>query len=256
MCTALLAGCSIKEDREECPRYVSVDMSGADIETLLGSGCEQLHLGLVPMGECKAESAASVSLPLEDLPGSYEFEAPREGLRLWGVCSAGGDYCGSGGFVISAGMQCPPVYAWRMELPPGGDDEVPLSLHKEFCRLDIYFKEGFMSGCEYRITGNSCGVDEDGSPLEGGFECALSPDESGLCRVRVPRQADGSLRLRITGGEEEVRVFAIGEYILRSGYDWRAADLGDVTVTVSFTSTSATFIIDLWQKTRYIDVAF
>ena len=251
---ALLHGCSIREDRTQCPRYVTVDLSEVRAQELMDEGYETLHLGLVPATDAGLMSAGRTSLPLESLPREVEFETSREELRLWGICCDALDYSGEGEIIIPKGSACPSFYGFRAIVAESGDTVVPMQLHKDFCNVSIRFREGYSRSCGYSISGTVCGCDGEGNPIDGEFEHNLEPDADGNCSVCIPRQKDGSLRLRISGGEEVLRVFAIGEYILQSGYDWTAADLEDISVTVSFVSSTATFSIDMWQKSIIIDV--
>ena len=51
------------------------------------------------------------------------------------------------------------------------------------------------------------------------------------------------------------RIFAIGEYILDSGYDWEAPDLGDITLEIDYVDGAARINIDQWSKTLYFSIA-
>ena len=75
-----------------------------------------------------------------------------------------------------------------------------------------------------------------------------------MCSVRIPRQSDASLILSITENEDVLREFALGEYIIKSGYDWTAEDLEDVEVVVDYTKVDVTFRVNDWQDTVSFDV--
>lgn len=248
---SLCQGCSIKEDRADCPRIVVVDMSEVDAWPFIEDGCEKLQMGLQSVGPGDYSSSLGLALSPDGLPGECEFEAPREELRFYAQCCGG-----TLGALIPLGSDCPVVYGCTQDIDAGSDVTVPLQLHKQFCTINILFKEGPLPSCEYSVTGSVCGYDVFGQEVPGDFGYTLRPGSDGRCSVRVPRQADNSLRLRITGDGYVVRIFAIGEYIAQSGYDWTAEDLEDIDLTVSFTSATAAFEIDMWQKTVTIDVQF
>ena len=85
----------------------------------------------------------------------------------------------------------------------------------------------------------------------------LFPSSDGLCRLRIPRQLDGSPRLEIDFLDSgEVRTFPVGEYILESGYDWDAADLKDISLEMDFSRSSLTFTISKWKKTLSYEITF
>ena len=56
--------------------------------------------------------------------------------------------------------------------------------------------------------------------------------EEGVYQVRVPRQVDASLETMMLSNQEIVNRLPLGEYIIRSGYDWTATDLSDVSVAL------------------------
>lgn len=120
-------------------------------------------------------------------------------------------------------------------------------LHKSFCRLDVRLTSG-STPVRYgvRIDGRVCGYAADGSPADGLFGVALRPDDAGCCSVRVPRQKDASLALSLVDETDVLRRFAIGEYIVRSGYDWTAPDLEDIEVTIDFSRSVLDLRTEKW----------
>ena len=86
-------------------------------------------------------------------------------------------------------------------------------------------------------------------PLYGSFEFLL--EDGGLeegYKAVLPRQMDASLMLVIDDGGGSPQAFALGQYIVSSGYDWTAPDLEDITVTLDYALTEIRLIISGWDS--------
>ena len=66
--------------------------------------------------------------------------------------------------------------------------------------------------------------------------------------MRGPRQKDNSLRLEGIEDGNLLRVFALGEIIAASGYDWTTENLRDVTVEIDYSKTDVIFTIEGWKQ--------
>jgi len=72
---------------------------------------------------------------------------------------------------------------------------------------------------------------------------------------RLPRQVDGSLMLEVLGaGGEVIRTFALGEYILRAGYDWSAPSLEDIHIVMDLSVNRMDVIIGNYTDTRQFEI--
>ena len=70
----------------------------------------------------------------------------------------------------------------------------------------------------------------------------------------LPVQMDGSLRLNVMAYDGTLlRSFALGEYILQSGYDWNAEDLEDIRIEVDIVHSSL-LLYSSDKVTRYFTV--
>ena len=72
--------------------------------------------------------------------------------------------------------------------------------------------------------------------------------------VRVPRQEDASLALKIQDVDGYEKTFALGEYIAESGFDWNRPDLQDVLVQIDYARTQVIFTINDWRKVIDFDM--
>ena len=60
--------------------------------------------------------------------------------------------------------------------------------------------------------------------------------------------------LEVSDGTEVLKIFALGKYICASGYNWKAADLSDITVGIDYTRTKLTVSVRGWDEVYEFDV--
>ena len=150
-----------------------------------------------------------------------------------------------------------------------------VELHKEFCTVSFTLGEdGYSSPYNIEVWGNVAGVSAwDLMPVLGEFRYAPM-QKNGVYQVRVPRQEDNSLELvmleisrqaRNDNGEmpdqvghdgEKVVVdrLPLGEYIARSGYDWTAEDLADVSVALDLEKQQVMITVSGWDGVVVMDI--
>ena len=247
-----LGSCSVREDRSACPSLVVLDCSGVDADALMALGCDELTWTL-----SAEDFRREGRFPVDELPSEYIVEVPRgaEG-RL--VVTAGDDglFDPDAGLRIPEGASCPPLLSFQASVdaaPP--EVRVPVILFKRYALLEIRLRDLLQESLDYSVLGDVCGYGPDLEPLPGTFRVPLSPDGDGRCRLVLPAQTDGSLSLCVYRYGELDRVFAIGEYILDSGYDWEAPDLADITLEIDYVDGAARIQIDQWSKTLYFTIA-
>lgn len=245
---AVSVSCTVLENRSACPCTLYLDMSDP-----ANGVCDTLTVNVwTPEG-----FSSLISVPRDEYGKVRTIEIPSR--RGAGICvidaSASSRYiCGAGGGVfIPTGEQCPQAYMYSSFCETGAEwcsDTVRVS--KNFCGVTLNFISPDMELYEIKITGNVSGYSSMGEPVPGIFE--YSPEGSGQCYFRIPRQTDESLQLGISvsGGHE--KIFALGQYIRQSGYDWTRRDLEDLAVTIDYASTSLVITIDEWSTTVEYDV--
>lgn len=246
-----LGSCSVKEDRALCPCFLTLDLSGV----------EQLHLrkeGLDALGvyvtDCNG-FVAEDNIALEDCVQEYVVAVPRGVIDLCvGASGYGGVFSAADGLSIPEGEQCPVVYMYADKIAAEGNSiRKAAILHKNWCRIDLNMKNtvsGYTRPFHVSVVGNICGYSTDGTPKEGPFSCESERSRAGVCQVRVPRQIDDSLWLRVHFEDaDEIRGFPLGAFMSSSGYDWTAADLEDIQVSMDFARSAVTLTISSWQRT-------
>ena len=247
-----LCACSVREDRSACPCLVVLDCSAVDAEVLAGSGCEELRW-ILSAEDFRREG----TFPADDLGEGCIVETPRGAqARLTATAGDDGRFDPDAGLRIPEGESCPPLFAFLSSVdasPP--EVRVPLILFKRHAVLEIRLRGLLQEGLAYAVLGGVCGYGPDLDPVRGPFRVSLSPDGEGRCRITLPAQTDGSLVLCVYRYGELDRIFAIGEYILDSGYDWEAPDLRDIALEIDYVDGTARINIDQWSKTIYFSIA-
>ena len=237
--------CCIKEEREECPCRLIVDLAEVDsadvasVGVLLASRSDFSY-----MGERTADSYGKDEVIL----------VPRDELFL-NVCHGDEDMMGTDGLKIPEGEACPPVYLYSALIDASESEFVrhQVRMHKCHCVMSIYVEgEGFPF--EMTVKGGVCGYDAAGYPRSGDFFC--TPDEMGESSYSVilPRQTDASLLLQINDGTGVVKTFALGEYIKACGYDWTDYDLKDLTVGIDYARTQIVIAVQGWDEVYDFDI--
>lgn len=257
-CSAIaLCSCTVKEDRQICPCCLTLDFSSLERAWLMDEGYSTIDLAIA------SDDGFSdfQSWPLDALTDEYALPVPRNGVCVTAMCSEGDAVLGDDGFTIAEGSPCSRNMAFSQRfLPSSDEDRLLVSLHKNYCNLEIRLKTSTGASArpfQIRVDGEVNGSLLDGTPKEGAFSYFSAPSSEGLCTAAVPRQKDSSLRLGIYFLDNgEIRSFPIGEYIIESGYNWNALDLEDVSVIVDFSLSGLEVNISNWKKTLSFDITF
>jgi len=280
-----LSSCSIKEDRDGCPCWMTVEMPG-----------QAGHDGTVVLrlrgnsDEDAVDYEYQVTEAVRVDVGALEYEVPRGSVGVSAVAfsneipvragydglKAGYDG-GSAGYDgdeirVPVGEQMDSLYGFfKMYHTRCESVLCDVELHKEFCTVSFTLGEdGYSSPYRIEVWGNVAGVSAwDLMPLEGDFRFAPSP-EDGVYRVRVPRQHDASLELVMLeipdqvgydgerAGDDGERVVVdrlpLGEYIARSGYDWAAEDLADVHIALDMEKQQVMITVSDWDGVVVMDI--
>ena len=278
-----LSSCSIKEDRDGCPCWMTVDLS--DVAESRWKSPERQsnteYQGVTKSLESRQHIAESVVLRLrgnsdEDEVdyafkmtetvntevGALEYEVPRGsvGVSVIGMPDRVG-HDGIAGYDgdeirIPVGEQMDSLYGFfRMFYTRCESVLCDVELHKEFCTVSFTLRDkGYESPYDLEVWGNVAGVSAlDLMPLEGDFRFAPSP-EDGVYRVRVPRQVDNSLELVMLEDSEIVDRLPLGEYIAMSGYDWTAENLEDVHIALDLENQQVMITVSGWDGVVVMDI--
>lgn len=246
LCIMISSGC-VKEDREECPCRLIVDLSEVDTSRISSVNIMLAgYGGLVYEGQRYAESYL-----MDDV-----ISVPRDHLFL-NVSYGDDNMMTADGLRIPEGEGCPPVYLYSAFVDASDREFVRKSVDmcKSHCVMTIYVEgDGDDFPFDMLIKGNVCGYDGAGHPSPGGFCCAPEMIGESVFRVVLPRQTDASLFLEVNDGTDVVKRFALGEYVKACGYDWTEPDLKDITVGVDYSRTMITVAVQGWDQVYEFDI--
>ena len=242
----LAIGCSIKEDRNDCPSRLILDLSGVDT-----SFVKFLNIRAVLDGEVVLQDKVSAI----DFAHEYIADVPHGDLlvNVWGGGEGRASF--NDGLIIPYGCECPPLYMHSFGADTRGEScRRVVELCKNYCRLTV--KMDGVDQIPYSLTfkGNVDGYMQDGLPSNGDFSCVAYPSGQGESDALMPRQLDSSLLLEVDDNSSVSKVFAIGEYISASGYDWTEKNLKDVTICLDFYVTDMKITVEGWDKEYIYDI--
>ena len=241
--TMLLMSCSIKEDRDGCPCWMTVEMPGQvrhDSAVIL-----RLHGNY---DEGAMDYAYKISESIKADVGILEYEVPRGSVGVSVVNPAR--------LAVPVGEQMDSLYGFfKMYHTRCESVKCDVELHKEFCTVSFTLvDEHYESPYDIEVRGNVSGVSPwDLVPVSGAFKYAPVAEE-GVYRLRIPRQVDASLEMVMLSNQEIVSRFPLGEYIIRSGYDWSATDLSDVSVALDLEKQQVMVTVSGWDEIVVMDV--
>lgn len=239
-----ICGCSVKEDREDCPCRLFLDMAGTDMTAMS-------PLALYVSSDDGPVCEAVLADPVE----TYVVEVPRTGLSVQ-VWSGGGNMVSQQGLTIPVGSDCPRIYMHSSSVVANGDyvrDTVVL--RKNYCMLTMLFSE-MESPYALVLSGEVAGYDQTGAPRPGKFQVPVPVDTamSASTQVCLPRQNGGELLLEIADGSGNIKTFPLHKYIAAVGYDWAEPDLKDLKLTLDYTMTAVTLVIQGWDEEFVFDI--
>ena len=277
----LLPSCFVKEDRDGCPCWMTVDLSDVAESRWKSPEVQSNieHQDVTKPPESCSNVAENVLLRLrgnsdEDAveyeyqmteavradAGTLEYEVPRGSVgvsavafsrRVTGRAGNDGDE-----IRIPIGEQMDSLYGFfKMYHTRCESVLCDVDLHKEFCTVSFTLGEdGYTSPYDIEVWGSVAGVSVwDLMPVQGDFRYA-PVQKNGVHQVRVPRQVDNSLELVMLEDSEIVDRLPLGEYIARSGYDWTAENLADVNVALDLEKQQVMITVSGWDGVVVMDI--
>ena len=244
--SVLAASCSVKEDRTPCPCWVEVHFAERS----------EVFAPVNLMGFCEG-SDFSDTFRAEMHPDYYLREVEKGYYDFVSIEGAGIRQKRQDMFMlIDYGSQADSVYWHHAEVDATGEEaRVVVDFAKQFATvfLDIRKEPGDMKIYRFHVDGNVCGFEIiSGRPAEGAFSC--EPETlpgSAVTTVRVPRQVDDSMSLRITYDDGEGHAsssdYPLGKYIAGLGYDWNAPELKDIYITVDVIGGRINIGVSGWE---------
>lgn len=248
----LLSGCSVKEDRSECPVYVTV-LTDAFAREGHSEGTVSFDAGTLLHRERVGFLSA--------IGRGVTHPCPRGPLRASVLSGTEGSTLDeSGALRVLPGMQADLLWAWRASFTANGDEwVVEAEPHKQYCLVQFLFDGSPTAPGDYpwrfRMKAGCNGTDiYTLEPLAGDYVCTVGPNAVGRWLGVLPRQRDNDMVLEVytpwsddpSRGEAEYTI-DLGRAFAEKGYDWTAEDLEDIAVTVGFSSVGLTISVADWE---------
>lgn len=243
----LLVSCTIKEDRGECPCWLTV---------VLQEG-ERLSPDLV-LRVWNPEPIVDETLHAVDYPEGVERTVPK-GVVTLAAHSPLHRMAGSGSLLlIPDGQECDSLLTHRSVVECLGEtarDTVHLRRQYATVFLTIEnLEEGMRYPYDLVVRSGVDGFDIlEGCPHAGPHSLPLAPLSEGEYAFRVPRQLDGSLTLDLYLEGDLIDSYPIGAHILKAGYDWDAVDLPDIRIGMDYGRSEPHIVIEPWQDGAVYD---
>ena len=218
-----LTACSVKENRSDCPCWLTVRASYPNEVVSVWYGTRTLF---------------------EDLDGQQvDLQVPRGTVDV---------LASRGRFTVEEGHQMDELFASVSHVDTQAEEvEVIPYLHKQFATVYVEFKDTEDGRVPHtlRVDGNVKGADKRTlQPVPGVFRCTPEESSGGGYELRVPRQKDDSLVLRRFDAEgSEFAPIPLGQIIKMAGFDWSEESLGDVSVLADIPAMTFQITVMDWE---------
>ena len=260
---ALLLGlpsaCSVKEDRAECPVYVTVLT-----DRFLQRGLDTGTLSFAAVRLIGRETIGFLSY----IRNGYVQACPRDYARVSVLSGADPAWLTDDALVIPQGREAGLVWAYGTAFSANADEYVvDAEPHKQYCLVRFLF-DGSPTAPEgypwrFRLRAECAGMDlYTLEPLPGDYAEPVGPNGVGEWFGVLPRQRTNNMKLEVylpdpdspSAGQTEY-VVDLGRAFAEQGYDWSLADLKDIEVQVGFTSAEVTLDVREWEHDdHYLDI--
>lgn len=247
----LAAACSVKEDRRECPVYVTV-LTDRFVQGGLDAGTVSFSASSL----IKRENISFLSV----IGKGYTQACPRDYARAAVLSGLDNGRLMEEALIYPPGQQADLLWIGGETFSKNADEYViDVKPHKEYCLVQFLFDESPRAPEAYpwrfRIKAACAGLNiYTHEPIEGEYSCAVGPNAVGEWYGVLPRQKDNNMLLELflpyEGSETEGRLdytIDLGKAFQKTGYDWTAEDLKDVAIKVGFASVEISVTIQDWE---------
>ncbi len=243
--------CSVKEDRMECPAYV----------TVLTDRFAQRGLqdGTVSFSSDHLLARDEINF-LSYLREGYEQACPRDFARAAVLSGVENSRLSEDNLFVPPGRQADLLWAFGASFSAEEDsyvlDAVP---HKQYCLIKFLFGEEPTAPADYpwrfRLLADCSGMNiYTLEPVRGTYRSIVGPNAVGEWYGVLPRQKENNMRLEVylpdgadgTEGRTDY-VLDLGKAFEKQGYDWRREDLADIAVKVGFSEAGITLTVQEWE---------
>lgn len=241
---ASLAACSVKEDRMECPCYVSVK---ADAR----ADC------LVSFFSSEGALLERRIITADELTSGENYTKIRKGDIYVSVLQNMGDMLLSDTRIVRCqdGRESAPIYSCCIPGTAVGEDLlVEGLLRKQHAVVTLVFRnsDGLVYPYDIKVSGACNGLDLlSQKAVEGEFVFRPGIDDKLRASVTMSRQNSAEpiylyLLDKQTGAV--VATLDLGYYIRQTGYNWDAEYLADISIIIDYARMSLTIGVADWEE--------
>lgn len=240
----MVCSCSVKEDRMECPCYVSV-------QTETATDC------LVSFYGADGSLFERRIIAAADLVSGDNYTKVTKGDFYVSVLQNQGAMVLSGGRIVECarGREAEPIFSWAKG-ERAVDDEMTVSgiLQKQHAVVTLRFVHASGQAYPYdiRVAGQCNGLDLlslQGSAGEYVLQPAIGGDLE--CSFIMTRQSAGAgivLYFLDKASGAVLGQLDLGRYIEMTGYSWETEYLGDINVLIDYARCSITIFVNDWEE--------
>jgi len=247
----LVPSCSVKEERGECPVYVTV-LTDRFIQSGYSDGIVSFH-SLEPIDR---EAISFLSY----IGKGFRQACPRDYARAAVLSGLEYERIDATTLYVPYGRQAGRVWSYGETFSVQEDEyRIEAMPHKQYCLVKFLFGDSAQAPADYpwrfRIRAACNGMNiYSMEALEGEYCCTVGPDAAGEWYCVIPRQKQNDLQLEVfapeAGSASEGRteyLVDLGARFEEKGYDWSQPDLADIAVKVGLTSTGIQIEVLDWM---------
>lgn len=246
------ASCTVKENREVCPVYVTV-LTDRYIQVGQESGMVTFSASTILQRD---------EINFLDYQGmGYTWPCPKDFARVSVLSGTVNGKFSDGIYFIPPGRSGDRVWAYSESFSVNADEYVIDAIpHKQYCLVKFMFGESPIAPAVYpwrfRIKADCSGMNiYTLEPVEGDYSCPVGPNAVGEWYGVIPRQHENNMKLEIVLPNEDSEfdgrvdyVIDLGRRFADAGYDWTEEDLKDMVVKVGFTELDVSLEIVPWLE--------
>ena len=252
--TTALVSCSIKEDRAECPCWLTLNY-----DSLIRTFDYTRALVTVVSNQVVVQENVDI-LPLEGIGSEYSVPR-RENIA---ACAVGHENLWWSGdtLTVPTGLEWGKVFLDAQHVDCSGDlAYAAFNVHKEYCQIN-FILVGLNDTSTYpfdiRVRANCNGIRmRDRKPVHGAFTAYAQPENTAeLFRVRIPRQEANEMTMDLLyknpdheyTEDDLLTTFDLGKAFSSVGYNWGKEDLDDMYISVDFVLGTYSIKIVPWSE--------
>lgn len=242
------ASCTVKEDRQPCPCWLDMDISG----------CSE-HTRDVHVSAWRGDNIFYDKVSVADYPDVYERTVEKGMVTTSAFCGLLRSSVQGRTIIIPEGSQSDQIRAHSALVDCSGESaRDSVELYRQYATVHLAMKrqDGERYPYTIEVRADVCGIDYVSlSPVAGDFRFRPDADADGNWIFRLPRQeTDGRIEVAVFLQEVEMDRLPLNEWIDRSGYSWLDRDLKDIYIAVDYALGKVSVSVHGWQKGEFMDM--